>query len=94
VTLRRYVREVFSPNKDIDDEKTAKQVVGKIVPLFECGRGAELSRGTMWGAFNAVTEYLTHEKGDNAATRLDSQWFGHNARFISRALDTALSYAA
>lgn len=93
MTLRRYIREVFKPGKG-ESEEAAKQVVSKIVPLFEAGRGAELSRGTMWGAFNSVTEFLTHERGKDSATRLDSQWFGHNAKLINRALETAVQFAA
>ncbi len=67
----------------------------RIVPLFEGGRGNDLPgvKGTWWAAFNGVTEYLTHERGKSADTRLDSLWFGQGAQLGRRALDTALAMA-
>jgi phage/plasmid-like protein (TIGR03299 family) len=94
-TLRRYVREVFEPGR-ADDEKAAVRTVDKIVPLFESGRGADLPRvrGTFWGAFNAITEYVTHERGRLADARVESAWFGDGARLARRALDVGLEFAA
>lgn len=86
--LRRYVREVFNPGA-ADDEKASKQTVGKVAKLFESGRGSELSRGTMWGAYNAVTEFVTHERGRTQDSRLDAQWFGEGAAVTKRALVVA-----
>ena len=90
-TLKRYVREVFEEGS-ADDETSSARLVNRIVPLFEGGRGSELSRGTMWGAFNAVTEYTSHERGRSADSRVDSQWFGEGARIAQRALDVAVEY--
>jgi len=66
----------------------------KVVELFEMGRGAELSRGTMWGAYNAVSEFLTHEKGKDPGTRLNNQWCSKEASLINRALDLAVGRTA
>jgi phage/plasmid-like protein (TIGR03299 family) len=93
-TLRKYVRAVFAPIARIDDESAAKPTLAKVVPLFEGGRGAELSRGTLWGAYNAVTEYITHERGKSLDTRVEGQWFGDGAKLIQRALDVGLGFAA
>lgn len=90
--LVRYVREVLSPGSADDAEKTV-QNVDKIVENFESGRGAELSRGTMWGAFNAITEYATHQRGRSADTRQASNWFGGGAKLTDRALDVAMVFA-
>lgn len=89
--LARYVREVFKPGC-ADDETAAKKTVEAIQPLFEGGRGAELARGTMWGAFNAVTEYLTHEKGKDADNRLNSLWFSGGTDMPGRALYVAVEF--
>ncbi len=44
---------------------------GKFVPpaareecmvLHETGKGSDMARGTLWGAYNAVTEYVDHHK--------------------------------
>lgn len=91
-TLRRYVREVFVPGA-ADAENVASRIVGNVVPLFEGGRGAELSRGTLWGAYNAVTEYITHERGRSDDARVESAWFGEGARLARRALDVGLEFA-
>lgn len=90
-TLRRYIREVFQPGKG-EDPHAAKTQVGRIMPYFEEGAGAELSRGTMWGALNSVTEFVTHGQGRSQDGRLDSQWFGQGAKLIERAREVALDF--
>lgn len=67
-----------------------------VIRLHEEGRGSEIPgvKGTMWGAYNAVTEYITHERGRSAENRVNSQWFGDGATISRRALDTALRIAA
>jgi phage/plasmid-like protein (TIGR03299 family) len=93
MTLRRYVRTVFDPER-ADDEKAAKPTIAQVLPLFEAGRGSELSRGTLWGAFNAITEFTTHEQGKSQNARLESQWFGKGVGIARRALDVGLAFAA
>lgn len=93
-TLERYLRIVFAPGKDPEDKETAKTLVKKVTPLFEAGTGSEFARGTMWNAFNAVTEFVTHVRGRSADARVDSQWFGPGAGTLDHALTTALQLAA
>lgn len=93
VTLRRYVKEVFVPG---DEKATAGSItINKVVRLFSEGRGSDLPgvRGTMWGAYNAITEFTTHERGKTADARVDSQWFGDGAKLARRALDVGLELA-
>lgn len=73
----------------------AKRIVSRVVELSESGRGTEITgvQGTFWGAYNAVTEYLTHERGRSQDNRLDGQWFGQSAALNTRALRIATSYA-
>lgn len=64
--------------------------VARCLELFGgSGRGAlhEGSNGTRWGLLNAVTEFVDHEQGRTADTRLDSAWFGDGAALKSRALE-------
>lgn len=88
----RYIREVMKPGAG-DDTKVKVQNVDDMLRMFEYGRGAELSRGTMWGAFNAVTEYMTHERGRGDDSRQNSNWFGGGAKLADRALDLAVQFA-
>lgn len=88
--LEEYVKVVFAQR-----DAQRSNVLSKVQPLFEHGRGNDLPgvRGTMWAAYNAVTEYLQHERGDDRDRRLDSSWFGSGAALNARALEKALEVA-
>lgn len=90
--LQSYVRETLRAGAGTDPDLKVLGV-DKVAAHFEGGRGAELSRGTMWGAFNAVTEWVTHERGRNGDTRTQSAWFGDGRKILERALDVALEYS-
>lgn len=99
--LERYVRRVFRLSDlplggEIELDKSGSRLLGKIVPLFEHGRGNDMAgvRGTYWAALNGVSEYLTHERGRSQSTRLDSLWFGDSDRLNARALAIASEMAA
>lgn len=92
--LKNYVRKVFAPKvtlSEVPEEEQNERLLGKIIPLFEKGRGNDLPgvRGTAWAAYNACVEYLQYERG-NEANRLDSMWFGDSARLSQKAFQTAL----
>ena len=57
--------------------------------LFESGQGAEHHRGTVWGAYNAVTEWVDHERGRSEDTRLASSWWGEGSKIRERASGAA-----
>lgn len=78
-----------------DKDRKGETLCNRIVPLFEKGRGNNLPgvAGTYWAAYNAVSEYLTHERGRTQDTRLDSLWYGQAAAFNQKALNTALDMA-
>jgi phage/plasmid-like protein (TIGR03299 family) len=92
--LQNYVDVIFDlkPQGTEREQLRAKKMRETITALFENGAGAHLqsARGTLWGAYNAVTEYLTHEQGKELDTRLNSNWFGENMRTNDFALETAL----
>jgi phage/plasmid-like protein (TIGR03299 family) len=104
-SLLEYVTQVFRPKpvlNEIDaeempeEEERCERLVGKIIPLFEGGRGNELPgvKGTMWAAYNAVTEYLTWTRGRNVDNRLTSLWLGDGQAVAQRAFDVAARMAA
>lgn len=94
-------------NEKRGDSSTSRPKVVTDLPYYESLRhkfdgaaiGSDLPgvRGTYWGALNAITEYVSHEAGrskdptEAARQRLESMWFGSNARLLDRAHTTALA---
>jgi phage/plasmid-like protein (TIGR03299 family) len=93
--LERYVRVVFQIPEPLPGETDTSKLVPKIAELAYNGIGMDLPgvRGTLWAAYNAVTEQLTHHRGKSQDVRLDSLAFGQNALINQRALKTALDMA-
>lgn len=71
-------------------------LLDSIIGNFEGGRGSDLpdARGSYWHAYNAVTEYLSHERGRSQDSRLSALWFGDGATINQRALSVAASMAS
>lgn len=107
--LKKYVNLVFAPKRvekeiaaaaleeraALSAEDLRSTVYPKVLELFQNGRGAELPgvRGTLWGAYNAINEYIVHVRGKDAAKRLDSTWFGSGANQNLRALKVGVEMA-
>lgn len=93
--LEKFVKIVF-PASHIEDEDRRKMFektnLETITRLFETGRGSDLKahKGTMWGAYNAVTEYLSYEKGNTQAGRLNQLWFGDGQTINIKAFTKAM----
>ena len=61
--------------------------------FFDQGAGNRLRgvEGTLWAAYNGVTEWLDHRKiRQSADQRLTSIWFGEANRIKARALTVAV----
>ena len=60
----------------------------RVLELFD-GAGIAANNhgvyGTKWGLLNAVTQYVDHERGHNADTRINNAWFGQGARLKTQA---------
>ncbi|WP_394847363.1 DUF932 domain-containing protein [Pendulispora brunnea] len=80
----------------IDDDEPKDRIYPKVHRLFVQGRGNQLPgvAGTMWAAYNAVTEYLSYERGKDVDIRVGSNWFGDAADINRRALSVAVQMAA
>ena len=95
--LEKYIDVIFElrPEGTEREKSRALKMRESITKLFENGAGQHLksARGTYWGAYNAVTEYLTHEAGKENDTRLYSNWYGEFMRKNDSALDLALEMA-
>jgi phage/plasmid-like protein (TIGR03299 family) len=96
--IEKYVKLVFYNNAQAETDRERMfrdRMNADINRLFESGRGSDMSagRGTWWRAYNAVTEYLSHEAGREMDARLESLWFGRGKAINARALEGALELA-
>ncbi len=94
--LRRYVKKVFGVEDGQEGGTRLKNIMAEVVGLAESGRGNGMAAvsGTLWTAYNGVSEWLGCRRGYSQGSRLDSLWFGDSARLNRRALETALAMAA
>ena len=68
-----------------------------VIDMFTRGTyiGSDLSDMTGWGLVNAMTEYVDFRKrARGQGSRLDSAWFGDNAKLKSGTLNAVLELAA
>lgn len=89
--LRQYLRNVFEVDPTIQDEKELPRAIKKVEELAENGAGTQIPgvRGSLWGGYNAVTEFIDHERGRTDSTRLQASWFGTGVALRDRALEVA-----
>lgn len=92
--LEKYIEVIFktNPNGSERDKSRDKKMKEMITNLFENGAGQHLktAKGTYWGAYNAVTEYLTHEYGREGDSRLYSNWYSKASKVNEEALKVAV----
>lgn len=99
--LKKYVKLVFkqadedqapdsAPEKERrEDDKRLME--NKILPIFEEGLGSNLpsSKGTLFGAWQAINTFLNWERGRTDDARMDQLWFGNGRAIDQRAFDLA-----
>lgn len=90
--IRKYVKVVLQIEEK-ENNKRASNIIDKVTDLSISGRGNKGVSGTVWAAFNGVTEYLSHIVGRNADNRLASLWWGQNGKVLARAHDEAMKLA-
>lgn len=84
-----YIRRVMG--KGDEDKFRYEQL---IADLIGGGTGQDIGgvAGTWWAAFNGMTEWLDHKRG-NDESRAEQKWYGVSARIRQQALDVALEMA-
>jgi len=97
--LKNRNKDTAAVSEDAAEEQSEESIdklMEKIEPLFVGGRGNAMPgvAGTLWAAYNAITEYQTWDRGRSADTRLNSLWFGANKKTNERAFEVALQLAA
>ena len=93
-----FILDVLSGTHDTEKLSTRALNIGKdVFNLFNgAGMGSDLStaKGTLWGAVNAVTQYIDHNSARNQENRLNSAWLGKGNETKTNAMNLALSMAA
>lgn len=90
-----YIHDVFPEKEDAKNPKRLATLRAEVFSLFEKGAGMDLdsANGTLWGAYNAVTEHVTHSissrKGSTLDTHVDNLWFGRLNTILDRAFQSA-----
>ncbi len=64
----------------------------RIMQVVNTQPGADMARGTMWNALNAVTYFVDHQRGSNADTAMADAVFGEGDRLKRSALDLAVEW--
>ena len=86
--LQNYVEKLL-PDLEGEDKAKSLAIRNACLELYQSGQGSHLSRGTLWGAFNCVTEYTDHAMEDSPTRRLESIWSGRGERLNRRAFRLA-----
>ncbi len=92
IMLTDYLKKVF-PDPPNQEQSTRITILkDKVVELTENGIGAEMAKGTLWGAYNAVTELVDHFRRTTAddMAGLKSMWFGSGERLKKKAFEVAV----
>lgn len=96
-SVREYFNRLFPTHSKKEPEKGETVVdsrqTKRLMELLTEQPGAEYAPGTWWNAFNAVTYFTDHERGNDADARLQSAWYGQSKNLKLTALETALEYA-
>ncbi len=93
---KEYFCAIFPDNPEAKHNTLRARQRGVLLHNFEGGgKGSQLNgvRGTVWGAYNSVTEFLTHRhlNSSKPERRLDSEWFGTAAKIRQDAFDKAMA---
>jgi phage/plasmid-like protein (TIGR03299 family) len=88
--LWKYVRALVPDNEERENTARTEKIRQSVIQLHDSGRGSQLARGTLWGAFNSVAEYTDHMMlGEDSTTRLNSIWFGRGEQLKLKAFHLA-----
>jgi phage/plasmid-like protein (TIGR03299 family) len=88
VTLDEVIGATETPE---ETQRRTSPVLVKLRESLLTGPGADMdgSKGTLWGALNAVTHAVDHKLGKDADLRLRNAWFGYRADTKERAVEIA-----
>jgi phage/plasmid-like protein (TIGR03299 family) len=90
--LLDYVKALVPDNPIADSNIRTENIRSTILDLHQSGQGASMCRGSLWGAYNALTEYTDHvQNSKDTSKQLNSVWFGSGEQLKRRAYQLAES---
>ena len=92
--LQAYIKKCGLIPSGEETSTRAKNIMEEVSARWVSGLGATLpgAKGTAWGAFNAVVEYVDYKRGgENAEKRANSLLFGSGANVKQQAFNEALA---
>lgn len=90
VTMEDLIQMGREPNPRM---RTLSKNTDRLFELLEEQPGADMSEGSWWQPYNAVTYLTDHEFGRTTDSRIKSAWTGANRRLKLRALNLAVEMA-
>lgn len=93
---RKFFESLFLSDKELDEGKQPSNAkyneINQISSLFHSAQGQEIktAKNTLWGAVNAVTNYVDHVRATKSVERIDSAWFGTGAALKEKAWQRAM----
>jgi phage/plasmid-like protein (TIGR03299 family) len=91
-------RDAMTEEERLDFVTRSERTRANILGIYQNSTTLTNIRGTVWGGYNAVTEYTDHHasvkgKGSQSEKRLDRQWFGTHRDLKTKAWDYAVKLA-
>jgi phage/plasmid-like protein (TIGR03299 family) len=87
---------MFNHTKEQTDKVRNSKTYNRVLELFnskQLGNGQDAVDGTLYGLFNAFTQYIDHEHGRSVDSRLNTAWFGQGAKIKQDAFKLAMGFA-
>lgn len=90
--LKKYVRDVWEVPNDVPDMPRAWETVEYLAAR---GSGTDIPgvKGTVYGGYNAVTEFIEHHRGRSDESRLAASWLGEGKILREKAFVCAKTLA-
>ena len=90
--LTDYAKRIFPDPPTNGHPRRKNPAREKVFELAHVGKGADLAPGTLWSAYNAVTEYVDYYRQPSMqdSVRLKSIWFGSGERIKQHAFQLAV----
>jgi phage/plasmid-like protein (TIGR03299 family) len=90
--LLDYVTKLIPDNPVAENNTRTENLRSKIIDLHDSVKDASMHKGNLFGAYNAVTEYVDHYSSQkDASKQLKSIWFGSGENLKKRAYQLAES---